>query len=176
MVFEMRKKGFTFALSIFSFIITIVVAVIIIFSMFFMTTFHIYITKTFIIERVLESTQVQDALLSLLESEQEGVKFRQALIYSFYENSEKPKIWNGEKIVEFELSEVAKNFLEYVYESDKYWLFIYNESSNEIKTLATNEKTPEETFKKNNKKDRRASFPIYEKTWLVLYVRLSATE
>ncbi|MBU5678677.1 MAG: hypothetical protein QXJ96_03315 [Candidatus Aenigmatarchaeota archaeon] len=172
----MRKKGFTFSLAVMSFIITIFVGVIITLAMVFMTTFHIYITKKFIIERVLESTQAQDMLLSLLEAEQEGVKFRQAIVYALYQDSEKPKIWNGEKIVEYNLEEIAKNFLSYFYENDNYWLFIYDEKKNEIKTICKSQENIEDLFKKESKKNRRASFPIDENRWLVLYINLKTQE
>lgn len=173
---NMRKKGFTFSLSIMSFIIIIFVAIIITLSMVFMTTFHIYITKKFIIERVLESTQAQDALLALLEMEQEGIKFRKAIVYSLYENSSNPKIWNGEKIVEYNLEDTAKIFLNYFYENDDYWLFIYNEKDDEIKTICKSKVDVENLFKKESRGNRRASFPIDEKRWLILYVKLSTKE
>lgn len=172
----MRKKGFTFSLSVISFIITIFVGVIITLSMVFMTTFHIYITKKFIVERVLEFTQAQDMLLSLLEAEEDGIKFKQAVIYALYENSEKPKIWNGTKIVEYNLEEVGKKFLSYFYENDDYWLFIYDEKNDEIKTICKSKDDIENLFKKENKKNRRASFPIDENRWLVLYINLKTSE
>lgn len=173
---DMKRKGFTFSLSIMSFLIVIFVGVIVTLSMVFMTTFHIYITKKFIIERVLESAQAQDALLALLEMEQEGIKFRQALIYSLYENSDKPKIWNGKKIIEYNLEETAKNFLSNFYKYDDYWLFIYDEKKDEIKTIYSSKKDVENLFKKEDKRNRRASFPIDEYTWLVLYINLRTSE
>lgn len=167
----MKIKGFTFTLSFFSLIATILIAVVVIFSTLFMVIFHIHIKKTFVVERIVESTIAHDALLALLEMEQDGIKFRQALIYSIYEKQEQPKIWNGKKIVEYDIKKVAKDFMEYVFESEKYWLFLYNESLDEIETIASSDENPEKLFEKDNKKSKRASFPIDEKRWLILYLK-----
>ncbi|MEM7826701.1 MAG: hypothetical protein QXQ40_00560 [Candidatus Aenigmatarchaeota archaeon] len=163
-------KGFTLTLSLMSFIIMIVVGVTISIIIAGLNLFHIHITKTLIINSIYAPVSTQDALLSLMEFENNKIKFKQALAYSVYENRLTPKVsFNGETYV-YDLSLISKNYLDYVYSEGEYWLFLYNSSTHDYKTLASSKENPEEIFEKSEN-NKRASFPIREDYWLVLYTK-----
>lgn len=159
-------KGFVITLSLMSFIIMIVIGVIISIVVGGMHLFHLHITKTFIIETIFVPVSTQDALLSLMEFEDNGIKFKHALVYGIYENTFVPKVYFDDSVHEYDLTLASKNYLSYVY--DKYWLFFYNSSSHEYKTITSSENNPEKIFEET-KNNKRASFPIGEDYWLVLY-------
>jgi len=163
-------KGFTLTLSIISFIATILIGIFISFFLGIMYSFHLYITKTLIVEKVYFSSDAQDALLSLLEMRKDGITFKKALIYSLYENTLEPKIYNGEKELVYSLKDVAKEFLDYIYKYDDYWLFFYNSSTHNYKTILSSKSNPEKLFS-DKKGNTRAQVPLSKDYYLVLYVK-----
>jgi hypothetical protein len=100
----------------------------------------------------------------------EGISFKQALIYSVYENTLEPKIYNGEKEVVYNLKDVAKEFLDYVYRYDDYWLFLYNTSTQKYETILASKNNPEKLFS-DPKGNSRAQVPLSKDYYLVIYIK-----
>ncbi len=163
-------KGFTLTLSVVSLIATILIGVFISFVLGIMYSFHLYITKTLIIEKIYSYSNAQDALLSLLEMKKEGISFKQALIYSMYENTLEPKIYNGEKEIVYSLKDVAKEFLDYFYIYDDYWLFLYNTSTQKYETILASKNNPEKLFS-DPKGSSRAQVPLSKDYYIVIYIK-----
>ncbi len=125
------------------------------------------IEKRMIVDTIYKPVSIQDAMLSLMEMKNDdGIAFKKALVYAIYENTLEPKFYENGMLHSFDISSVAKQYLDYVYAGKKYWLFLYKDG--EIITIA---RTGSDEDFDRAPYGARDSIPLKpENYWLVLYV------
>ena len=164
------KKGFVLALFQTVFLLVIVVAfgVLIVAGM----ALGAKITKNLIIDLIYQPVSTQDALLSLLEMKDgNGITFNKAIVYAVYEDTLNPKFYDNNILRTFDVSSIAKNYLDFVYSEKKYWLFLYDNSQSSEKRIITIAKIGKDEDFNRAPYGARDSIPIKpENYWLVLYV------
>lgn len=164
------RKGLVLSLFQFIFLIVIVVAFGFLITVGMMLGAKI--EKTLIIDLIYQPVSVQDALLSLLEmKDNNGISINKALVYAVYENTLYPKFYEKGVLYTFDVSSIAKNYLDYVYPSKKYWLFLYDNTQVSDKRIITIAKKGKDEDFNRVPYGARESIPIKpENYWLVLYV------
>ncbi len=169
------KKGAFLLPEIFAFVVF--VAIIIIFGIIIIVaqTLGLNITKELIVNIIYEPVSTQDSLLSLFETrDANGITFNKALVYGVYEGTLNPKVPQpgagcADDLCSYDISAVAKNYLDYVYKEKKYKLFLYNPGTKEEKLIAKEGSDDDFRLYPYGKRD---SIPIKpENYWLVLYVK-----
>ncbi len=165
------KKGFMLTLFQTVFLLVMVVAFGIIIGAG--TLLGAKITKNLIIDLIYQPVSTQDALLSLLEMRDDnGITFNKALVYAVYENTLNPKFYEKGTLQTFDVSSIAKKYLDYTYSGKKYWLFLYDNLQTEpSKRIITIVKVGKDEDFNKAPYGTRDSIPIKpENYWLVLYV------
>lgn len=165
------RKGFS--LTLFQMIFLIVILVAFGFLIAVASAFGAKITKNLIVDLIYQPVSTQDALLSLLEMRDDnGITFNRALVYAVYENTLTPKLYHNDNLYSFDVSSIAKNYLDFVYSEKKYWLFLYDNSQTDIsKKIITIAKVGKDEDFNRAPYGARDSIPIKpENYWLVLYV------
>lgn len=164
------RKGFVLALFQTVFLLVIVIAFGVIISAGMMLGAKI--TKNLIIDLIYQPVSTQDALLSLLEMKNNnGITFNKAIVYAVYEDTLNPEFYDKGILYSFDVSTVAKNYLDFVYSGKNYWLFLYDNAQNSDKRIITIAKTGKDEDFNRAPYGARDSIPIKpENYWLVLYV------
>lgn len=164
------RKGLV--LTLFQTVFLIVVVVAFGFLIAAATMLGAKITKNLIIDLIYQPVSTQDALLSLLEMRDDsGTTFNKALVYAVYENTLKPKFYENSILRTFDISSIAKKYLDFVYSGKKYWLFLYDGAQTLDKRIITIAKVGKDEDFNRAPYGTRDSIPIKpENYWLVLYV------